>query len=160
MLCSPYCASPGLEEAAFENQEAQTAAFKKLLIEKPVEKEIAIKDDTPEQESPSKTENDLEAEDEYYKKIGVVRPPAPPASFVPKSSQSTVQQLSARLRTTQAAGSASAQPLKANISGNWTLDVPKNMWGTKTDQGIVHIMNIYIIYIVKLNIDCYIYKNM
>ena len=79
-----------------------------------MEKEIVIQDDTPEQESPSKNENDLEAEEEYYKKFGVVKPPAPPASFVPKSSQSTVQQLSARLKTTQAAGSASAVPLKVS----------------------------------------------
>ena len=79
-----------------------------------MEKAIVIRDDNTEQESPCKTENDLEAEDEYYKKFGVVKPPAPPSNFVPKSSQSTVQQLSARLRTTQAAGSASAVPLKVS----------------------------------------------
>ena len=81
-----------------------------------MEKGIVIQDDTPEQESPYKNENDLEAEEEYYKKFGVVKPPAPPPSFIPKSSQSqsTVQQLSARLKTTQAAGSASAVPLKVS----------------------------------------------
>ncbi len=56
------------------------------------------------------TENDLEAQ-EWLTKFGVAKPPPPPPGY---GTQSKVQQLTARLRTTQAAGSTSQVPLKVS----------------------------------------------
>ena len=85
-----------------------------------MEKDAAIHDVTPEGEATTRTENDLEADDEYYRKYGVVRPPAPPPGY----GQSGVQQLAARLKTQTASGSTTdnkplsvaEKPLKALVA--------------------------------------------
>lgn len=82
------------------NHAAQAEAYKKLL--KNVE-------DAPAEEVPQGAELDAS---EYLAKHGVAKPPPPPPGFV--ASQSTLQQLSARLKTTQAAGTASQVPLKVS----------------------------------------------